>query len=41
LGSDEKTKKIVLSGIEVLKRAVDDDWDWLGQSSLKGIIPDA
>jgi Ser/Thr protein kinase RdoA (MazF antagonist) len=40
-GSDEETKKVVIYGIEVLKRAVDENWDWLRQSSLKEIIPDA
>jgi Phosphotransferase enzyme family len=34
-GSEEETKKVVLYGIEVLQRVVDEDWDWLRQSSLE------
>lgn len=37
-GSREETRGCVLLGQEVLKRAVDEDWEWLEESVLKDLL---
>ncbi|KAA6410791.1 MAG: hypothetical protein FRX48_05101 [Lasallia pustulata] len=37
-GSKEETKECVLFGQEVMRRAVDEDWEWLEKSVLKDLF---
>jgi tRNA A-37 threonylcarbamoyl transferase component Bud32 len=37
-GTDEETKELVRFGSEVIRRAVDEDWEWLTQSPLGDVI---